>query len=228
LPVASALTYSLRVPRVLPDGSLILRGSVINAAAPAGADSTGLVILQRAGGQRTLAHFGGTPIVPDFEPGGVQAASDSLVFSAPNVNSAIHILDFNGRILDSTRKVLPQRRLIDADIKEYKRQVRRDAAGVMSPDDIEAQFKRTRFPEFLKPYEMLIADDDGNAWALHSVTSSKSVFRWSVFSPTGEAIAEITMPSVFLPWQIGKDYVLGRWHDGDGVPHVRAYSLNRR
>jgi hypothetical protein len=46
-----------------------------------------------------------------------------------------------------------------------------------------------------------------------------------VFDPNGRWIARAEGPARFTPFQIGRDWVLGRYTDGEGVEHVQLHRL---
>ena len=53
----------------------------------------------------------------------------------------------------------------------------------------------------------------------------KETIHWDIFNEPGTAIASIEMPAGFTPYQIGTDYMLGKWVDEMGVEYVRKYGL---
>ena len=49
---------------------------------------------------------------------------------------------------------------------------------------------------------------------------------WSVFEPTGQLRAEVTMPPKFRPYDIGADFVLGVIRDDLDVERIHMYRLH--
>jgi hypothetical protein len=78
---------------------------------------------------------------------------------------------------------------------------------------------------------------DGNLWVreahLDDAISAGSLTddplvasKWSVFSPAGRWISDVTMPAGFQPTDIGTDYVAGRFRKGPGRTTVVVYRLS--
>lgn len=58
--------------------------------------------------------------------------------------------------------------------------------------------------------------------------SSKSV-AWTVFSAEGTMRATVPLPTALEVYEVGRDYVLGRYVDADeSVPEVRLYAVTRK
>ena len=95
----------------------------------------------------------------------------------------------------------------------------------------------TYHPAFLR----MLVDGGGNLWlqerALeHQLPGGTGGFqatvdaamRWSVFSPDGVWLTDVTTPPGFRVFEIGEDYVLGLARDENAVEQVRLYSLRKR
>ena len=53
--------------------------------------------------------------------------------------------------------------------------------------------------------------------------------RWTVFAPDGKVRATVAMPVALEVYEIGVDYMLGRYIDTEEqVPEVRVYRLVKR
>jgi hypothetical protein len=73
----------------------------------------------------------------------------------------------------------------------------------------------------------LIVDVDDNIWVEGFEAPSDSVVEWSIFSPLGQFLGSIGLPSVFQISDIGDDYVLGIWRDALDVESLRVYELTK-
>lgn len=83
-------------------------------------------------------------------------------------------------------------------------------------------------PDRMPAFEDLVLDVRGNLWVQeHDPPGTEAPSRWSVFDPEGGFLGEVTMPRGFTPYEIGADYVLGRWRDELDVEHVQLYGLER-
>jgi len=46
-----------------------------------------------------------------------------------------------------------------------------------------------------------------------------------VFDPDGRFLGSVTLPARFTSYQIGSDFILGRWEDELEVEYVEVYDL---
>ena len=51
--------------------------------------------------------------------------------------------------------------------------------------------------------------------------------RWTVYSLDGVELGRAQLPAGLEPLEFGRDYVLGRWRNADGVEFIRRYALHR-
>lgn len=70
-----------------------------------------------------------------------------------------------------------------------------------------------------------MVDLDGNLWIW--MLEEGSPPYWHVFSPAGHYLSKVELPSGFLPYEIGPDYVLTRHWDAFDVEYVRLYRLSK-
>jgi len=78
------------------------------------------------------------------------------------------------------------------------------------------------------PYGRILSDDAGNAWVADYNDPLITPGRWTVYGDDGRAIARITLPERFVPYEIGADWILGRELDDLDVEHVRLYRISKR
>jgi hypothetical protein len=84
-------------------------------------------------------------------------------------------------------------------------------------------------PKTLPPYAAFVVDSDDLLWVQDYPRPQFPTVRWSIFDRSSRAIAEAAMPTHFEVYEIGRDYVLGRYLDPEeAVPEVRLYRLSRR
>ncbi len=76
-------------------------------------------------------------------------------------------------------------------------------------------------------FRFVFIDDDGLMWSREPLGPSPSAQRWTVFDSTGAAVARVDTPLRFDVFQIGRDYILGRWLNEDDVEFVHVYALTR-
>jgi hypothetical protein len=76
-------------------------------------------------------------------------------------------------------------------------------------------------------YRFVRVDDQGLLWSREPLGLSPSVQQWTVYDPTGALLARADTPLRFDVYQIGEDFILGRWRDEEDVEFIHAYGLTR-
>jgi len=89
-------------------------------------------------------------------------------------------------------------------------------------------FPHVTFPQTMPAYRRLLVDSDGFFWVEEYRRPGDDVPRWTVFAPDGQLLGTLTLPTGTHVFEIGTDYVLGRWQDQLDVEHVRVFSLLRQ
>ena len=89
----------------------------------------------------------------------------------------------------------------------------------------ETMFENMPFPEIMPAYADFHVDEDGNLWVGEYRRPGDDQPRWFVFDPEGALLGTVQTPPRFRIFEIGSDYVLGRWADDMDVEHVRLYEL---
>jgi hypothetical protein len=93
---------------------------------------------------------------------------------------------------------------------------------------IEQVFSDHPFPETLPPYGALVVDAEDLLWVQDYPRASSPRVRWTVLSSDGDVVAEAELPAHLDVFEIGTDYVLGRYIDPvEAIPQVRLYALTR-
>ena len=82
-------------------------------------------------------------------------------------------------------------------------------------------------PDRLPPYSDVLTDPDGNLWIVLSAPGDSATHIRAV-DLSGKVRAEVMLPNDFTLFEVGRDYLLGRYEDPDsGAHHVALYRLNR-
>lgn len=97
-----------------------------------------------------------------------------------------------------------------------------------NPDEMRRIYERMGLPEVVPAFQALRVDRLGWYWAELFRPSKGGPSEWLVFDRQGRARGVIGLPSGLEVYEIGEDYVLGRWLDELGVEYVRRHALNRR
>ena len=90
----------------------------------------------------------------------------------------------------------------------------------------KSRFTRIPPPEFRPLYGEVIADATGTAWVVISALDEPKT-RLQVLSDGAGPAAVITLPRSMRLFEIGPDYVLGRYDDEEGEVHLVVYRLTR-
>jgi hypothetical protein len=77
----------------------------------------------------------------------------------------------------------------------------------------------------LPAHAQLVVDSENNLWVQDFPKVSDERTSWAVFEPEGAWLGTVDMAPGFSVYQIGPDFVLGRWNDEVGVEHVMLYEL---
>ena len=136
--------------------------------------------------------------------------------------------DLSGKAQPSLSAPFTRGRVTKADIDaELERQVA--SLGERARTMLERSFASIKMPELLPATRDLLVDASGDVWVQHYPSAASATVRWSVFSPNGKVRATVPMPNALEVYEIGADYVLGRYIDPDElVPEVRVYRLTKR
>ena len=115
-------------------------------------------------------------------------------------------------------------------IETYKRRERDNMAtqGNLPPNFramLEAMIDEMPYPDVHPPYQDFIVDHGGNVWVLDPMAEFDGAPTYQVFDSAGIWLGTVTAPEQLRPSDIGSDYVLGVWLDGDLVEHVRLFPL---
>lgn len=95
--------------------------------------------------------------------------------------------------------------------------------------NVEDQYATFPIPKILPPYRELLVDSDDNLWVRDYARTGANNVTWTTFDKNGKQLSEVVMPDALEVYEIGKDYVLGRFIDDNaGAPEVRRYRLVRK
>jgi hypothetical protein len=94
---------------------------------------------------------------------------------------------------------------------------------------IERDFAEHPFPDTLPPYSDLLVDSDDMLWVRGVPAAAGAPVQWTVVSAAGVPTAIVELPNFLTVFEVGQDYVLGRYVDPiESIPEVRIYRLSRK
>jgi hypothetical protein len=134
----------------------------------------------------------------------------------------------------SVRRSQPNAEVTDAVVDQMKQaalDARKERTGTITAQmrtQVEQAYAERPFPETMPAYRSLLFDSQGDLWVQEfDAVADAQPPRWTVFDPTGQMLGTVTMPLRFTPYDIGSDYILGRWRDDLDVEHVQLYGLTK-
>ncbi len=182
-----------------------------------GADRWGLVVDGTFRGTRPLP-LGKEPVIGIGRNRLYVGTADSF---------AIAVLDFQGRRVGTLRRDAAPLPTTREDIRDYI-ELEIAADGEQYRERYERRYAEMEFPPTLPAYTALVVDAEDLVWVRAFPRGTGPTARWSVFAPTGALVAEVEVPRYLEVFEIGRDYLLGRYFDPvEAMPEVRLYRLTR-
>jgi hypothetical protein len=118
-------------------------------------------------------------------------------------------------------------RSTDDDI-EYLRELEIAESGERARAKIERAWSLLPIPRTTPADAVFRVDGDGNLWVQDYPRGTMPTVTWRVFAGSGSPLAGVELPTHLLVYEIGSDYVLGRYLDPEeSIPQVRLYRLHR-
>jgi hypothetical protein len=139
----------------------------------------------------------------------------------------ILVYDLEGNPVDTIRNAVASLETTRADIEAAKEK------EIASNDKawragIERDYSAMPFPKTVPAHTSLVVDSEHHLWVQDFARVRSPQVRWSVFGPSGEPVAEVQLPVDLEVYEIGLDYVLGRFLNAEeSIPQVRMYRLRR-
>ena len=91
----------------------------------------------------------------------------------------------------------------------------------------EAVLEEIPFPESFPAFKGLRVDSEGNLWVRDYPVPGTNLSSYSVFDATGHLLGPVHLPHSLTPFDIGNDYILGRYKDPDDVEYIHLYELRK-
>lgn len=178
------------------------------------------------GGDRWMEGGGDRPLPLGREP--QIAISTSRVYIALGDQLEVLVFDLTGKPLPPLRVPASRMRVTEADVvAEREREIA--SVGERARVSIERSYAKIPMPELLPATRAILVDAAEQVWVQHYPRASSATVAWTVFGPDGRVRATASLPAALDVYEIGSDYVLGRYIDPDEqIPEVRQYRLIKR
>jgi hypothetical protein len=156
------------------------------------------------------------------------AVRDSLTYVAEGETFEFRVFSADGTLGQIVR--LPE---YDLRVPEA---VRDSLKAAMLDQELPPQLRPTMeamansIPTRRPAYSGLAVDPSGCVWVQEftlNVADSQQPRRWLVFDPSGSWMGAVELPANFDLFQVGEDYVLGRFRDEMDVETIRLLRLLR-
>lgn len=90
---------------------------------------------------------------------------------------------------------------------------------------VRTLLERMPFPSTMPAHGSLVVDKAGNLWVEEYRRPGDRQPRWRVFDGDGILLGTVETPERYRIFEIGPDYLLGRWDDDLDVEHIRLHPL---
>lgn len=168
-----------------------------------------------------------TVIDVPFGKGMASSHDGSHVWAGVTENFEVRAYDSRGPLVRIVRRIGEPRPVTRQDFDLFKkRQLEGLPPGPMR-DQFEGMFDDVPVPETMPFFDRILPDPTGSLWMKRVLPPADQRTVWSVFSPHGALLGDVETPPGLTVFQIGEDFVLGRWQDDLDVEHVRLHRLER-
>jgi hypothetical protein len=227
---------------VFPDGTMLLatemaytgqeptEGAKRDSAVYYRCDAGGAVIdtIATLAGEESFIKLEGEAAIAGgllFGRSGQAAVLDNGFYYGSADSYEIGYHDMQGRQLRSIRLDERRKAVTQEEIDTYIQRRFEDAGDDSRRQLLRKFFEDMPIPDEMPSYDQFITDEEGNLWVADYPLPTDDQPRWNVFDRDGQLLGKVEAPRQFLIYQIGPDFVLGRWHDELGVQHIRMYEL---
>jgi hypothetical protein len=163
--------------------------------------------------------FGRTPVR--------EVAGDRLHFGAATTYE-IDTYSPDGRLIRRIRLDREPRPVSSADVAAFRAHRLEWAERSGTRASMERFLAEMPYPETMPPYSRLLVDAQENLWVREYQPEWETGSTWRVFDAGGRYLGAEVMPDKLEPYQIGRDFVLGRALDDLDVESIVLYGLEKR
>lgn len=169
----------------------------------------------------SLVYFGS----PLFGRSTYYDVAGNRIYVAPNDTYEIRIHARDGSLESIVRKQHEQLDVTDADVEALKEQQLSGNMPQGMRDAMVGILDDTPIRETMPAFDSVMVDRVGNLWVEEYRRPGDTLPRWTVFNRDGELLGTLSLPDGFVIYDVGDDYVLGKWSDEMDIEHVQLYGL---
>jgi hypothetical protein len=155
-----------------------------------------------------------------------QGAGNRLLIAA-NDTYELRRYTQGGELVDIIRRAHTAVPVTQEHIQEERQRRLEAASSGESRQTLSGVLDRTPVPETFPAYRLVLVDGGLNIWVQEYPIPGDEHATWSVFDSTGVWLGQLDATLGLEPYEIGADYVVGRWRDAAEVEHVQVYELIR-
>ena len=161
---------------------------------------------------------------PPFRKGLHWSAWGQHAIVAPTDSYEIRAYREDGGLARIVRRDHGARRPTQADLHDY----RAGRASPNAPSNLVAALDALPLPESFPAFSAIEVDLLGNLWVReYNLPEDGDRALWTVFDPEGVVMGFVETPPGLIIYEIGEDYILGKWEDELRVEYVQLWGLDR-
>ena len=93
---------------------------------------------------------------------------------------------------------------------------------------VRKAYAEMELPKTIPAYKAMLVDSEHMVW-IRDYRASTANSTWTVFTRDGKLTSEVQLPTNLTVFEIGRDYVLGKYVDPvEDIPEIRMYRLRRQ
>ncbi|MDE2980796.1 MAG: 6-bladed beta-propeller [Gemmatimonadota bacterium] len=154
------------------------------------------------------------------------ASGEDHIYAGRGIEPGIGRWNHDGTLSRLVRWAAPERPVSDQDRRRF-REASSAAPRYVEPTAWNRYLREVPFPARIPVYRRLILDADRNLWAERYRAPWEVEPSWYVFDEQGVWLGEVATPPGLHVFEIGTDYVLGRYRDEFDVQSVVMIPLDR-
>jgi hypothetical protein len=159
-----------------------------------------------------------------FGPVGSAYGTHDAVYWTSGERKEVSVMSPRGQLTRIVRSCAPERPVPQAEKSRFRDSVL--TARTTRRAEFQQILDAMPFPTILPGYTMIMVDASQRLWARHFGLASEPQNRWDIFGSDGRLLGNVDLPRATTPLEIGRDYLLAKYIDSDGVESIRMYGLS--